>query len=61
MSAGDKYREIARRLLAQPEASDEKTRVSYEKQAAQVMRQAAEVDRNPDLTIEVNLPPEQEG
>jgi hypothetical protein len=62
MGAGDKYRELARKLLAQAQAAkDEKSRVSYERQAAQLIRQAAEADRNSDLTIEVELPPEEEG
>ena len=62
LSASDKYREISRRLLAQAEAAkDEQTRLSYEKQAAELVRQADEVERNPGLTIDVELPREEEG
>jgi hypothetical protein len=61
MAAGDNYRAKALELLAQAETErDQAARAELESLAAAYLRLAEQAERNSALTIEFDLPPEQE-
>jgi hypothetical protein len=61
MAAGDNYRAKALELLAHAETErDQAARAELESLAAAYLRLAEQAERNSALTIEFDLPPEQE-
>ena len=62
MAAGDNYRAKALELLAKPELeTNSDMRADFENLVAAFMRLAEQAERNAALTIEFELPSEEEG
>jgi hypothetical protein len=62
MAAGDRYRAKALELLARADGeSDQSVKAEFENLAAAFLRLAEQAERNAALTIEFELPSDEEG